>query len=129
MLVLVITAMTMSCAQAGFDSTGGNCNQNPTRAREWPSPDGKTKAVENRFVCPGWYSLTVDILAADNQAKTTAFTARPVAQTRPPVWPELKVDWKSDRELRITYPAGQDTTCISDAAGLQVHCIDGTVAR
>jgi hypothetical protein len=130
-LIVVASATVLtSCASCGFHSVHAeNCNSNPTVAREWPSPDGKIKAVENRFDCPGWYSLTIDIIDADGRTKTTGFTDRPSEQVRPNVWPDLKVEWKSDRELWITYPAVQDTTCISTAAGLQVHCIDGTVSR
>ncbi len=130
-LLLGITGLALlpSCRRVRFYSAGAaNCNSNPTIAREWPAPDGKWKLVEPRFDCPGWYALNLDV-RNDDGTKATAFTARPVAQTRPPVWPDLKAEWKSDRVLWITYPAGQDTTCISTAAGLQVHCIDATVLR
>ena len=128
-MAMVVIAST-SCGRVSFYShVADDCNQRPTSAREWPSPDGKLKAVENHFDCPGWYSLTIDIVGADGKTKTTAFSDRPSHQVRPAVWPDLKAEWKSDRELWITYPADQGTTCVSTAAGLQVHCIDGTVTR
>lgn len=133
LLILISTAALLdSCASCTFYSHNAsdseNCNMNPSLAHEWPSLDGKRKLVEERFVCPGWYSLNLDVHNADS-TKAIVFTARPAAQTRPPVWPELKVEWKSDRELWITYPAGQDTTCISNAGDVIVHCIDAAVTR
>jgi hypothetical protein len=134
-LLLIVTmgaTVLGSCGRVFFYSNiagAESCNSKPIVAHEWPSPDGKTKAVENRFDCPGWYSLRIDIIGSDGRTKTTAFSDRPSKQSRPNVWPDLQLGWKSDRELWITYPAGQDTTCISTAAELQVHCIDGTVSR
>lgn len=104
-----------------------DCNMHPTSAREWPSPDGSRKAVEYRTVCPGWYALTIDIPGP--AGRQTAFTARPVAQRRPPEWPQLNLEWKAANELWITYPGGQDTTCISRAAGLKVHCLDAAIGK
>ena len=109
--------------------TAENCNSDPTVAREFPSPSGKLKAVERHFDCPGWYASIIEISSVEGTIKAIALNDRPVAQKRPAVWPDLKVEWKSDDELWVTYPAGQDTTCTSTAAGLRVHCIDGTVAR
>jgi hypothetical protein len=129
-VLLLVVSATTSCGKVSFYSHGANsCNMNPSVAHEWRSPDGRLRVVENRYDCPGWYSLNIDIIAADGLTKTTTFTDRPSKQSRPNAWPDLKLEWKSDRELWITYPAGQDTTCISAGAGLQVHCIDGTVAR
>src|SRR4051812_39398869 len=99
-----VTLLTL-CTGCHWSVARPGCNSSPRIAHEWPSPDGKTKAVENRFDCPGWYAMTIDIVGADNQTKTTAFNDRPVAQARPAVWPDLKVEWKSDRELWVTYPA------------------------
>ena len=128
--VAISAALLASCTGCRyFVGAAENCNSHPTIAHEWLSPDGKLKAVENRTTCPGWYALTNDIVSSDGTTKTPAFMDRPVSQVRPEAWPNFKVDWKSDRELWITYPAGQDTTCISTAAGLQVHCVDGTVSR
>lgn len=101
---------------------------NPKIARQWASPNGRVKAMEARFVCPGWYAGEVRIAGADG-TNSTAFTFRPVDQVRPEVWPELNVEWKSARELWITYPGRQDTTCISSAGGITVHCLDEALAQ
>ena len=129
-LISSTTALTSCTACHYYSAVEGaeNCNMNPSLAREWPSPDGTRKAVEQHFDCPGWYALKVEITNPD-QTKAVIFDDRPVDQVRPARWPELKVEWKSDRELWITYPPRQDTTCTSNAAGVAVHCIDGAVAR
>lgn len=123
-VALLCAAEFTSCQQAGLDM---ECNQHPALARRWPSPDGRLRAVEYRTNCPGWYAAEVQIVAADG-TKPTAFTVRPTDQVRPAVWPELKVEWKSDRELWITYPGRQDTTCISSVGGVTVHCLDGSLS-
>lgn len=122
--VLALLAVVLSCGKSGLDM---NCNMHPTSARQWASPDGSRTATEYRTVCPGWYALTIDI--PDRDGKHTAFTDRPNAQVRPPLWPDLKVEWKSSREMWITYGAGQDTTCISSAAGVEVHCLDAVLSK
>lgn len=104
-----------------------NCNSNPTVAHEWSSPDGKRKLVESRFDCPGWYALKLEITSPDG-TKALALDDRPVDQVRPAQWPDLKVDWKSPTEVWVTYPARQDTTCISKAGDVTVHCLDGSIA-
>lgn len=105
-----------------------DCNMNPTLAREWPSPDGKRKALEQHFDCPGWYALKIEITNSD-KTKAVVFDDRPIDQVRPSRWPDLKVEWKSNQELWITYPPRQDTTCISSAGGVNVHCVDAAVMR
>ena len=128
-VAICAVALTSCCSGVGIDVGGAeNCNSNPAVAYEWISPDGRNKAVEARFVCPGWYAGEVRIVDA-KATKSTAFTFRPVDQVRPEVWPELKVEWKSVRELWITYPGRQDTTCISSAGGVEVHCLDSAVRR
>ncbi len=132
LLILITgTILLTSCTGCYSYSAGDpeNCNMNPSVAHQWPSSDGKMKAVENRFDCPGWYSLEIDIIGSDGRTKTTAFTDRPVDQVRPNRWPDLKIEWKSDHELWITYPQRQDTTCTSEAAGVQVHCLDQAVSQ
>ncbi len=130
LLIAVFSAAVLtSCTGCMFFVPGASdCNSNPSLAREWPSPDGKRKAVEQHFDCPGWYALKIEITNPDG-TKAAAFDDRPSDQVRPTRWPELKVEWKSNQELWITYPPRQDTTCISKAGEVQVHCLDAAVAR
>jgi hypothetical protein len=128
LIATMCTALLTSCSTHTF-VVAQNCNSSPALAREFPSPSGKLNAVERHFDCPGWYTSIIDISSAEGTIKAVAFNDRPVAQKRPPQWPELKIEWKSDQELWVTYPGGQDTTCTSTAAGVNVHCIDGTVLR
>lgn len=130
LLVISSAALLTSCTGCYSYSAGDpeNCNMNPSLAREWPSPDGKRKAVEEHFDCPGWYALKIEITNQDG-TKAAAFDDRPVDQVRPTRWPDLKVEWKSDHELWITYPPRQDTTCTSNAGGVTVHCLDATVPK
>jgi hypothetical protein len=121
-----LTSCLASCHLSSAEAD--NCNSNPTIAREWPSPDGKRKVVESRFDCPGWYALKLEINNADG-TKALMLDDRPVDQVRPAKWPDFKVDWKSPEEVWVTYPPRQDTTCISSAGGVQVHCLDAAVAR
>ena len=116
-------------AQLGAEVTRGlGAGANPTLAREWPSPDGKRKALEQHFDCPGWYALKIEITNSD-KTKAVVFDDRPIDQVRPSRWPDLKVEWKSNQELWITDPPRQDTTGISSAVGVNVHCVDGAVMR
>jgi hypothetical protein len=124
MAVLACVVLQASCGESGFDM---ECNMHPTAARQWASPDGQRTAIEYRSVCPGWYAL--EIALADREGKHTAFDDRPAAQVRPPLWPDLKVEWKSNQEMWITYGAGQDTTCMSKAAGVEVHCLDAALSK
>lgn len=131
LIAVIIASLLTSCN--GFVGEWSvrdpeSCNMNSTVAHKWPSPDGKLKAFESRFDCPGWYALKIEITKPDG-TKAVALDDRPVDQLRPNRWPDLKVEWRSDRELWITYPARQDTICISEAAGVTVHCVDGTVLR
>ncbi len=131
-IVILSTTVLTSCGRVSFYSHVAdpeNCNMNPTLAREWPSPDGSRKAVEQHFDCPGWYSLEIDLIGSDGRTKTTAFTDRPVDQVRPNRWPDLRVEWKSEHELWITYPPRQDTVCASNAGGVTVHCLDRAVRK
>jgi hypothetical protein len=132
LLLILITTTTMlpSCSNlfVGVGTEVANCNMNPSLAHEWPSPDGERKAVEQHFDCPGWYALKIEITNPD-KTKAVAFDDRPVDQVRPARWPDLKVEWKSKTELWITYPPRQDTSCISNAGGVQVHCLDAAVMR
>ena len=125
-LIAVLASMVvlLSCNESGVDL---DCNLHPTAARQWTSPDGHLTATEFRTVCPGWYALEISI--PDREGKHTAFTDRPAAQTRPPLWPDLKVEWKSNQEMWISYGAGQDTTCIGKAGGVEVHCLDTVLSK
>jgi len=106
-----------------------NCKDEKTR--EIPSPDGKLKAVEYHSTCdegPKPHHTTIEIAGPDGNNPATAMFATPQAQ-QPPAWPELKIDWKSEKELWITYPADVDVTCVSSPPGVAVHCLDGSIAR
>ena len=93
------------------------------------SPDGKLQAIESRQTCGNWYHSTVEV-SGEGLDKATAFHGQPVGNPKPPVWPELKVEWKSARELWVTYPKGLYTTCVGTIEGqVEVHCVDGSVAR
>ena len=96
--------------------------------RDFPSPDGRRRAVEVRSVCEGnTYHATIEI--ADGKDRATAMHASPHNYPQPAVWPDLKVEWKAANELWITYPAGIDAQCISSPPGVAVHCLDGSIAR
>ncbi len=131
LFIIIFSAAELTSCTGGYSYSAGDpedCNMNPTVAHEWPSPDGKRKAVEQHFDCPGWYALKIEITNPDG-TKAGAFDDRPVDQVRPARWPDLKVEWKSDHELWITYPPRQDTTCGTNAGAIQVHCLDGAVTR
>src|SRR5690242_6533469 len=96
--------------------------------REYPSPDGRRKAVEIHSTCEGnTYHSTIEI--AEGRDRATAMHASPHTYPQPVSWPELKVEWKSATELWITYPAGVDAQCISSPPGVGVHCLDASIVR
>ncbi len=96
--------------------------------REFPSPDGRRRAVEIHSTCEGgWYHSTIEI--ADGNDRATAMHASPTTRVDPPLWPELKVEWKSADELWVTYPAGTNVHCVSSPPGATVHCIDGALRK
>jgi hypothetical protein len=100
------------------------------QVRDIAAPGGKVKAVERHSVCEGnAYVATIEIAGTSGSDRATAMHAQLVARTAPPAWPELKVEWKSDKELWITYPAGVDVTCVSSPPGVAVHCLDASIAR
>ncbi len=100
------------------------------QVRDVAAPGGKLKAVEYHSVCEGpQYVATVEITRVPGNDRATAMHASLVARTAPPAWPDLKVDWKSDKELWITYPSGVDTTCVSSPPGVTVHCRDASITR
>ena len=100
------------------------------QVRDIAAPGGKTKAVELHSVCEGnAYVATIDIAGTDGNRRATAMHAQLVARTAPPAWPELKVEWKSDKELWIRYPAGVDVTCVPNPPGVTVHCLDASIMR
>jgi hypothetical protein len=123
LLLMAPLVVTISC----LGNMDGKCEEKSVR--EVPSPSGILKAVEYHTTCEGWYTGTIEIAKPDNSNRATAMHARPVSQARPPVWPELKVEWKSDKELWITYPPGVDTTCVSSPPGVAVHCLDASIVR
>lgn len=127
LFILIVCVMLLTSCKL-MVGNAETCNSNPTIAHEWPSPDGKRKVIESRFDCPGWYAANLDITSPDG-SKSRAMDDRPVDQVRPAKWPELKVDWKSANEVWITYPARQDTTCMSKAGEVTVHCLDAAVTR
>ena len=96
--------------------------------REVPSPDGRRKAVEIHSICEGgFYHSTIEL--ADGRDRATAMGATPGKSVQPPIWPELKIEWKSPTELWITYPPGVDVQCISSPPGVAVHCVDASIVR
>ena len=100
------------------------------RVREIAGPNGKVKAVEYHSVCEGnVHVATIEIAGAAGSDRATAMHAQLVSRTEPPVWPELKVEWKSDKELWIKYPAGVDVQCISSPPNVAVHCLDASIGR
>jgi hypothetical protein len=96
--------------------------------RELPSPDGRRRAVEIHAICEGgFYHSTIEV--DDGKDRATAMGASPSKYVQPPVWPKLKVEWKSARELWLSYPAGVDAQCISSPPGVAVHCVDASIVR
>lgn len=126
LFLVVPIAATLSC----LGNMDGKCDQK--FVRDIPAPGGKVKAVEYHSVCesPTTYVATIEIAdGAVGNGRATVMHAQLVARTSPPVWPELKVDWKSDKELWITYPAGVNVTCVSSPPGVAVHCLDASIMR
>lgn len=96
--------------------------------REFPSPDGRRKALEIHSTCEGgMYHSTIEI--ADAKDRATAMHASATSRVAPPVWPELKVEWKSDTELWVTYASGVNVQCVSSPPGVTVHCLDGALRK
>ena len=122
-LLIVLAAASTSC-QWLPGPMDVKCEDH--RIREYPAPDGMLKAVEIHSVCEdGQYVVSVELSGRDADRATAMHANLRAAQ--PPVWPELKYDWKSNSELWVTYPAGVDVTCIANPPGATVHCIDGTI--
>ena len=124
LLLLAPLVMTLSCL-GGMEV---KCDEHPVR--DIAAPGGKIKAVELHSVCEGnTYVATIEVAGAAGKDRATAMHAQLVARTQPPAWPELKVEWKSDKELWIRYPAGVDVTCVSNPPGVTVHCLDASILR
>ena len=124
-IVIVCSALLVSCSWLP-GPMDPKCDDKTVR--EFPSPDGRRKAVEIHSICEGgFYHSTIEI--ADGRDRATAMGAGPHQYPQPPVWPELKVEWKSPTELWIRYPAGVDTQCISSPPGVAVHCVDAAIVR
>ena len=121
---ITLLATTLSC----LGNMDGKCEEH--QFREITAPGGKVKAIEYHSTCEGpVYVATIEVADASGSGRATAMHARMVSRATPPVWPELKVEWKSDKELWITYPSGVDTTCVSSPPGVAVHCLDASIAR
>ena len=126
LLLFVPTVLLASCTWLGL---GVEDKCAVTVVHSVDSPDGRLQAIESRQTCGNWYHSTVEV-SGEGLNKATAFHGQPVDNPRPPVWPELKVEWKSARELWVTYPKDLYTTCVGSIEGrVAVHCIDGSVAR
>jgi hypothetical protein len=125
LLVAPILALTSCAFMGGMDA---KCDEK--QIREIPAPSGTVKAVELHSVCDGnVYVATINVAGGAAGGRSTAMHAQSVNRASPPVWPNLKVEWKSDKELWITYPAGVDVTCVSSPPGVAVHCLDASIAR
>src|SRR4051812_26183 len=97
-LVLTLVLSTFAC----LGNMDGKCDEK--YVREFPAPGGKLKAVEYHSVCEGnVFVATVNVAGGAAGARAPAMHAQLVSHAVPPAWPELKIDWKSDRELWITY--------------------------
>ena len=124
-LLLVFASFLVSCSllPGPMDPKCDN-----KTVREFPSPDGRRKAVEIHATCEGgFYNSAVEIVEGKDRA--TAMGATPTKNVQPPAWPDLKVEWKSATELWVTYPAGVTAQCISSPPGVAVHCLDGSISR
>lgn len=123
---LAITSLLLLVAcLSGMDV---KCDEH--QVRDIPAPGAKIKAVELHSVCErNVYVATIDVAGADGNRRATAMHAQLVARTPPPAWPDLKLDWKSEKELWITYPPGVDVTCVSNPPGVTVHCLDASIMR
>ena len=119
--------MTVSCDWLP-EPMQAKCDEK--QIRDIPAPSGLVKAVEYHSVCEGnVYVASVNIAGGAAGDRATAMHAQLVSRATPPVWPNLKVEWKSDKELWITYPRGVDVTCVSSPPGVAVHCLDASIAR
>jgi len=116
----------LSCGfMGGMDA---KCDEK--QIREIPAPGGRVKAVEYHRVCEGKvYVASINVAGGAAGDRSTAMHAQLMSPATPPVWPDLKVEWKSDKELWITYPPGVDITCVSSPPGVAVHCLDASIVR
>jgi hypothetical protein len=126
---LLLIAPTVLLAGCTWLGVGVEDKCAVTVAHTASSPDGQMQAIESRQTCGNWYYSTVEV-SGNGLDKATAFHGQPVNNPKPPVWPELKVEWKSARELWVTYPKDLYSTCVGSIEGkVEVHCIDGSTAR
>ena len=130
-LVLLITLCSSGLLSCSWlpGSMAPSCKDEKTR--EFPSPDGRRKAIEYHSTCdegPKPHHTAIEIADADGANRASAMFATPQLQ-QPPSWPDLRVEWKSAGELWITYPANVDAQCISSPPGVAVHCLDGSIER
>lgn len=126
-LFLVVSAAVVSCdwMPGPMDP---KCDQK--LVREFPSPDAKRKAVEYHSTCEdNTTHSTIEIADTDGRNSATAMHANAAIRVQPLVWPELKVEWKSDNELWVAYPAGVNVQCISSPREVAVHCVDASIVR
>lgn len=130
LVVLAGCAMLTGCNWMFADLGSMNPPCEEKHIRDYASPDGRRKAVEIHSKCEGGaYPATIEIAATASGDRATAMHASLHERTKSPAWPELKVEWKSAKELWIMYPAGVDAQCISSPPGVTVHCIDASVRR
>ena len=123
--LLLLTPLLFAACPGPMDV---KCDEH--QVREIGAPGAKFKAVEYHSVCEGnTYVATIEVAGVSGNDRATAMHAQLVARTAPPAWPELKVEWKSEKELWIRYPAGVDVTCVSNPPGVTVHCLDASILR
>ena len=123
-----LSIASLSLLVACLSGMQTKCDQHDVR--DIAAPGGKIKAVELHSACEGnVYVATIDIAGADGNRRAAAMHAQLVARTSPPAWPDLKLEWKSEKELWITYPPGVDVTCVSNPPGVTVHCLDASIMR
>ncbi len=122
-----------SCSWLGI-GYGVNAKCDKQTVAQVDSPGGKWQAATVRNTCEysntKWSTTMVEVGHAQQEGRTTVFTASNGSPGVPMNWPDLKVEWKSDTEAWIIYPAGYHTTCTStDAVGVTVHCADASISR